>query len=53
MRTVGPDDEWCAEAFMETDYTQLSRSDFETALRNYTVFRLLYDAGKDADESED
>ena len=29
MATVGPDDEWCAEAYMETDYTSLRRADFE------------------------
>ncbi|MFJ2266700.1 class I SAM-dependent DNA methyltransferase [Streptomyces sp. NPDC087849] len=47
-RKVTHEDEWCAEAYMETDYSQLSRADFEDTLRKYTVFRLLY-----ADENID
>jgi type I restriction enzyme M protein len=39
-RMVGADDEWCAEAYMETDYSLLDRSDFEKAVREYAVFTL-------------
>lgn len=51
---VGPDDEWCAEAYMETDYSRITQSDFETIVRNYAVYRLL--GGKslpNADDQED
>ncbi|MEU8413903.1 N-6 DNA methylase [Amycolatopsis japonica] len=41
-RKVSHEDEWCAEAYMETDYSQLSRTDFEETLRKYAIFRLLY-----------
>ncbi|MFI1864206.1 class I SAM-dependent DNA methyltransferase [Streptomyces jumonjinensis] len=41
-RKVSHEDEWCAEAYMETDYSQLTRAQFEETLRKYTVFRLLY-----------
>lgn len=34
-------DEWCAEAHLETDYSRISRSDFEEVVRNYAVFRLV------------
>jgi type I restriction-modification system DNA methylase subunit len=34
-------DEWCAEAYMETDYEKLSQADFEKTVRNYAIFRLL------------
>jgi hypothetical protein len=42
VKKVTADDEWCAEAFMETDYSALTRENFEETLRRYTVFRLLY-----------
>ena len=41
MQVVTADDEWCAEAYMETDYSKVSREDFERVVRNYAVFRLL------------
>ncbi|MFF9334525.1 HsdM family class I SAM-dependent methyltransferase [Streptomyces albogriseolus] len=52
VREVTAEDEWCAEAYMETDYSQLSRADFEESLRKYAVFRLLYaeDATSQAEE---
>jgi type I restriction enzyme M protein len=34
-------DEWCAEAYMETDYSGLSAEDFERELRKYVAFRIL------------
>ena len=41
MQAVSVDDEWCAEAYMETDYTKLSQADFERVVRNYAIYRLL------------
>lgn len=41
LRRVTADDEWCAEAYMETDYTTLSASDFEAEIRKYVAFRIL------------
>ena len=34
-------DEWCAEAYMETDYSQLSSKDFVKTIKNYVVYRFL------------
>lgn len=34
-------DEWCAEAYMETDYSKLNQNDFEKMVRNYAIYRLL------------
>ncbi len=31
-------DEWLCEAYMKTDYTQLSKSDFENTIRNYLAY---------------
>ncbi len=41
MQKVSPSDEWCAEAYMETDYSKLTRADFEKVVRNYAMFKLL------------
>lgn len=41
-------DEWCAEAYMETDYSKLARDDFERVVRNYAIYRLLGSQGVSA-----
>lgn len=33
--------EWCAEAYLETDYSDLSDSDFITELKKYSAFKVL------------
>ncbi|MBA7579437.1 Restriction enzyme BgcI subunit alpha [subsurface metagenome] len=38
---VGSDDEWCAEAYMETDYSELTTADFEQEIKKYIAFRIL------------
>ena len=40
---VQPKDEWCAEAYMETDYSTLAFSDFEDAIKKYVAYRILND----------
>lgn len=47
-KVVGPKDEWCAEAYMQTDYSAMQRRDFEETLKRFAVFRLL-----NASESDD
>ncbi len=39
-KAVTADDEWCAEAYMETDYDKLAKADFEKIVRNYAIFKL-------------
>ena len=41
LKKVAANDEWCAEAYMETDYSTLGQSDFERELKQYVVFRIL------------
>lgn len=41
LKSVSASDEWCAEAYMETDYSKISQSDFEKVVRDYAVYRLL------------
>lgn len=38
---VTADDEWCAEAYMTTDYSRLTQEDFEKELKKYVVFHIL------------
>ncbi len=38
---VSADDEWCAEAYMETDYSTLSKDDFTETLKKYVAFDIL------------
>jgi type I restriction enzyme M protein len=33
-------DEWCAEAYMETDYNLISKDIFEETVKNYMLFKL-------------
>lgn len=40
---VTHEDEWCAEAYMETDYSNITKEDFENTVKNYLVFKLMND----------
>ncbi|OGH06509.1 MAG: hypothetical protein A2W22_06070 [Candidatus Levybacteria bacterium RBG_16_35_11] len=40
-RVVIPEDEWCAEAYMETDYSQLTEEDFKKTLKEFVAFKFL------------
>ena len=48
-RHVDATEEWCAEAYLETDYSTLTQTAFETAVRNYTVYRLGNSNKSDSD----
>lgn len=41
LHSVSHVDEWCAEAYMETDYTKLSDSDFERKIKEYIAFTFM------------
>lgn len=34
-------DEWIAEAYLETDYSTITKNDFEETVRNFAIFNLL------------
>lgn len=38
IKTVNAKDEWLAEAYMETDYSNLSSQDFQKTLNNYLAY---------------
>ncbi|MBO4966416.1 MAG: N-6 DNA methylase [Muribaculaceae bacterium] len=42
MRHVSSSDEWCAEAYMKTQYNSISKSQFEKTVRDYIAFKIAY-----------
>ena len=38
---VKAEDEWCAEAYMETDYSKLTEEDFIKTIKDYVAFQFL------------
>ena len=40
-QAVNAADEWCAEAYMETDYQTLTQSDYEEVVKKYLMFKLM------------
>lgn len=40
-KKVRRDDEWCAEAYLETDYTDITAVEFEKEVQKYWVFKTL------------
>ncbi|MBL3758119.1 SAM-dependent DNA methyltransferase [Bacillus cereus] len=47
-RKVSFENEWCAEAYMETDYNCIKQENFEDYIKNYALFRLLSESETDA-----
>ena len=45
MSEVTAEDEWCAEAYMDTDYSVLATSDFENEIKQYVAYRILNEIG--------
>lgn len=40
-KSVTANDEWCAEAYMETDYSKITKADFEDVVKKYALFNLM------------
>jgi hypothetical protein len=56
MREVSAQDEWCAEAYLETDYVSISRDDLMGGAKRYVLSNvmLLHEGRREnADESQD
>ena len=41
---IGEKDEWLIEAYMKTDYSELSQKDFEKTVRSFLAYKI--DNGK-------
>ena len=52
LKAVTAEDEWCAEAYMETDYSTLTQGNFERAVRNYAMFKLLGGSAEPAESTD-
>ncbi|RTQ34343.1 SAM-dependent DNA methyltransferase [Variovorax gossypii] len=54
-KKVGANDEWCAEAYMQTDYSTLDRQHYEENVKRFLVFQLLHgmQPANGADNEED
>jgi len=48
-KVVTAKDEWCAEAYMETDYSKLTKDDFIKTLKEFVVLNELFLKKEDAD----
>ncbi|MDX0022276.1 N-6 DNA methylase [Sinorhizobium meliloti] len=42
-KRVTASDEWCAEAYMETDYSVLAQKDYRNTVKQYLIFQLMND----------
>lgn len=45
MQEVSCDDEWCAEAYLRTDYSDVSEELFVREMKNYVTFNIIHDKG--------
>ena len=41
LREVTPEDEWCAEAYMKTNYSELTEQNFINELKKYAAFTIV------------
>ncbi|GJD39921.1 class I SAM-dependent DNA methyltransferase [Methylobacterium bullatum] len=42
MKAITATEEWCAEAYMETDYSAIKQTDFEKMIKEYVAFQVKY-----------
>ncbi|MNC81686.1 hypothetical protein D3C75_1348910 [compost metagenome] len=54
-KAVDYDEEWCAEAYMVTDYSKLTAADFVEVMKRYAVFKAvgLLESGDNSENEED
>lgn len=53
MREVNEKDEWCVEAYLETDYSKFTLADYESTVKKYLMFHLMDMSGAAGNEKED
>lgn len=53
LQKVTADTEWCAEAYMETDYSVLNKDGFERTVKNHLIFLLMNEMRDAAEDAED
>ena len=53
MREVSEKDEWCVEAYLETDYDKFTFEDYETTVKKYLMFNFMDMNGNKIGDEED
>lgn len=53
VHQVDANDEWCAEAYLETNYGALTPSDFERVVREYAIFDAVVKSEIDSQDTGD
>lgn len=41
LKRVSAEDEWCAEAYLETDYSDITPDDFENQIKKFMIFEMM------------
>ena len=52
MREVSDKDEWCVEAYLETDYDEFTFEDYETTVKKYLMFNFMDMTGIEGSDEE-
>lgn len=52
MKEVTEKDEWCVEAYLETDYSNFTFEDYETTVKKYLMFNFMDLSGLDGGDEE-
>ena len=42
MQKIQAEDEWCVEAYMDTDYSTITDDEFENELKQYAIFDIQH-----------
>ena len=42
-KEVTEKDEWCIEAYMQTDYSKIEKEDFEKSIKEYLIYKMIND----------
>lgn len=53
LKVVGENDEWCAEAYMETDYSVINEADYAEQVRKYALFKAYSSLGSVPQEDDE
>ena len=53
LKTITAKDEWCSEAYLQPDYSQINENDFTKAVEEYFVYKALYKSKLENSEEYD
>lgn len=53
MREVTEKDEWCVEAYLQTNYDEITFEDYETTVKKYLLFHFMDMTGSEGGDEDD